>query len=551
MSSPTISGTNPLVQRTRDLLNEEAMLREGGGPAGHERQKKLGRLSARARIARLLDEENDFFELGLWAAWRMYPQWGDVPAAGVVTGIGTVTDQPCMIIANDATVKAGAFFPQTCKKIIRAQRIAFENSLPLIYLVDSAGVFLPLQDEVFPDEDDFGRIFRNNAVLSAAGVPQYAAIMGNCVAGGAYLPVLCDKVLMTEGSGLYLAGPSLVKAAIGQDVDTEELGGARMHSEVSGTVDFYEPGDEACLEQVRKLVDLLAKPPAVAAPAAKKRKEKAPAPERDPADVYNLVSIDGRKEYDTRELLKCIVDAGSSSEYKAGYGQTLICTYARIGGTPVGIVANQRMRAKSRKHGIQIGSVIYAESADKAARFIMDCNQSSLPIVFIQDVQGFMVGRDAEQSGIIRSGAKMVNAMSNCRVPKITVITGGSFGAGNYAMCGRAFDPRFILAWPNARFAVMGADQASDTLFSILKRARDNKKADNNGGGGEPVDLEKLREQVKQNYQDQMDIRYAAARGWVDAIIQPELTRDVLIRCLKCVTRPTPAARFHTGVLQV
>ncbi len=552
MPAKTLSASNPLIQRTQQILNEESALREGGGPAGHERQKKLGRLSARARIAKLLDDPNELFELSLWAAWKMYPQWGDVPAAGVVTGVGTVSRQPCMIIANDATVKAGAFFPQTCKKIIRAQRIAFENNLPLIYLVDSAGVFLPLQDEVFPDEDDFGRIFRNNAVLSAAGVPQFAAIMGNCVAGGAYLPVLCDKVLMTEGSGLYLAGPSLVKAAIGQEVNTEELGGARMHSQVSGTVDFYEPNDEACLEQIRKLVELLPKNGVITVPKNGvitdfKKKRDVPTSERDPSDVYNLVSLDGRREYETRDLLKCIVDAGSISEYKAEYGQTLVCAYAKIGSTPVGIVANQRTRQKSKKAGIQIGSVIYSDSADKAARFIMDCNQSNLPLIFIQDVQGFMVGRDAEQSGIIRSGAKMVNAMSNCRVPKITVIIGGSFGAGNYAMCGRAFDPRFILAWPSARFAVMGAEQASDTLFSILKRARENKKGAENG----MEDLERLREQVKQNYVDQMDIRYAAARGWVDAIIPPESTRAALIRCLKYVTRPMPSARFHTGVLQV
>jgi acetyl-CoA carboxylase carboxyltransferase component len=360
------------------------------------------------------------------------------------------------------------------------------------------------------------------------------------VAGGAYLPVLCDKVLMTEGSGLYLAGPSLVKAAIGQEVDPEELGGARMHSQVSGTVDFYEPDDDACLAQIRKLVDLLPKSPSSG------RKEKSVGPERAPSDVYNLVSLDGRREYETREVLKCIVDAESMSEYKSDYGKTLVCVYARIGGTPVGIVANQKMRQKSKKAGIQIGSVIYSESADKAARFIMDCNQSNLPIVFVQDVQGFMVGRDAEQSGIIRSGAKMVNAMSNSHVPKITIIIGGSFGAGNYAMCGRAFDPRFILAWPSAKFAVMGADQASDTLFSILKRARENKKGAQNG----MEDLEKLREQVKQNYLDQMDIRHVAARGWVDAIIAPETTRDVLIRVLKYATRPQPAATFHTGVLQ-
>jgi acetyl-CoA carboxylase carboxyltransferase component len=314
-----------------------------------------------------------------------------------------------------------------------------------------------------------------------------------------------------------------------------------MHAEVSGTVDFYEPNDQACLEQLRKLVDLLPK----GEPA--RLREKATVPERDPADVYNLVSLDGRREYETRELLNCIADAGSISEYKADYGQTIICAYAKIGAIAVGIVANQRTRQKSKRAGIQIGSVIYSESADKAARFIMDCNQSSLPLIFVQDVQGFMVGRDAEQSGIIRSGAKMVNAMSNCRVPKITVIVGGSFGAGNYAMCGRAFDPRFILAWPSARFAVMGADQASDTLFAILKRARENKKGRDNG----VEDREKLREQVKENYQDQMDIRHVAARGWVDAIIAPETTRDTLIRLLRYVTRPSPSARFHTGVLQV
>jgi acetyl-CoA carboxylase carboxyltransferase component len=540
----TATSSNALVERTRQILNEEDDLRAGGGPAGHERQKKLGRLSVRTRIEKLLDDPKDFLELSLWAAWRMYPQWGDVPAAGVVTGVGTVSEQSCMIVANDATVKAGAFFPQTAKKIIRAQRIAFENNLPLIYLVDSAGVFLPLQDEVFPDEDDFGRIFRNNAVLSAAGVPQYAAIMGNCVAGGAYLPVLCDKVLMTEGSGLYLAGPSLVKAAIGQTVEAEELGGAHMHSEVSGTVDFYEPNDEAALAQLRKLVVLL---PNSNDEKPSKKKSKSTEPERPPHDVYDIVSIDGRKEYDARDLLKCIVDAGSMSEYKADYGQTLACVYAKVGGTPVGIVANQRTRQKSKKLGIQIGGVIYTDSADKAARFIMDCNQSRLPIVFIQDVQGFMVGRDAEQAGIIRSGAKMVNAMSNCTVPKITVIVGGSFGAGNYALCGRAFDPRFIFAWPSAKFAVMGAEQASETLFSILKRARENKKSQDNG----TEDLETLRKQVRQSYQEQLDIRYAAARGWVDGIIAPETTRDVLVKCLKLVSRPTPAGKFHTGVLQV
>jgi acetyl-CoA carboxylase carboxyltransferase component len=450
-----------------------------------------------------------------------------------------------MIIANDASVKAGAFFPQTAKKLLRAQRIAFECSLPIIYLVDSAGVFLPLQDEIFPDEDDFGRIFRNNSVISAAGVPQYAAIMGNCVAGGAYLPVLCDKVLMTEGSGLYLAGPSLVKAAIGQVVDAEELGGARMHAEVSGTVDFYERDDPSCLKRLRSLVALL--PEAETAKKSEKSKSaKSSRPAKSPDAVYDLISFDGQKQYDARDLLASIVDASSMDEYKADYGKTIVTTYARIGGHAVGIVANQRLQVRTKKEGIQMGGVIYADSADKAARFIMDCNQDGLPIVFFQDVTGFMVGRDAEKSGIIRSGAKLVSAVSNSVVPKITVVVGGSFGAGNYAMCGKAYDPRFIVAWPNARYAVMGAAQASDTVFSILARAseRSEKKTSQE-------DLEQLRAKVKQNYEEQTDIRYGAARGWVDAIIQPHETRNVLMRLLQFTSRPMPKARFHTGVIQV
>jgi acetyl-CoA carboxylase carboxyltransferase component len=531
-----------LRERARMIAQEEALLREGGGQAGLERQHRLGRLFVRERLAQLLDDPESFFELNLWAAHKMYPDWGDVPAAGVVVGIADIHARPCMIVANDATVKAGAFFPQTAKKIIRAQRIAFENNLPLVYVVDSAGVFLPLQDEVFPDEDDFGRIFRNNAVLSAAGVPQLAAIMGNCVAGGAYLPVLCDKIIMTEGSGLYLAGPSLVKAAIGQTVDQEELGGAKMHAEISGTIDFREKTDEDAIDRLRALIDLL--PPLAASQIGAASSGD---PARNPDDVYDIVSLDGRKEYDARDLLECIVDAGSLNEYKAEYGHTLVCSYARIGGTACGIVANQRVRTKSKKSGIQIGGVIYVDAADKAARFVMDCNQTRLPIVFVQDVTGFMVGRDSEQEGIIRSGAKLVNAMSNSTVPKITMIVGGSFGAGNYAMCGRAFDPRFIFAWPNAKFAVMGAEQASETLFSILSKAQSRR-----GKTGDNGDLDALKKKVRDNYAAQTDIRYAAARGWVDAIVQPEQTRDMLIRTLRLVTRPpATGARFHTGVLQV
>jgi 3-methylcrotonyl-CoA carboxylase beta subunit len=538
--SSRIARPETLRDRCDKIRAEEEQLREGGGKAGQERQHKLGRLVARERIARLLDRDAKFFEIGLWAAYKMYEQWGRVPAAGAVAGIGNVANVPCMIVANDATVKAGAFFPQTVKKLIRAQRIAFENNLPLIYLVDSAGVFLPMQDEIFPDEDDFGRIFRNNSVISAAGIPQFAAIMGNCVAGGAYLPVLCDKILMTEGSGLYLAGPSLVKAAIGQIVDQEELGGAKMHSEISGTVDFYEKNDEECLEKLRSLVALL--------PEAN---EKYAMPRgRDagkPGDaIYDLISLDSHNNYDARDLLGTIIDADSLDEYKADYGKTLVTAYARVGGLAVGIVASQRLQVRTKTEGIQMGGVIYSDSADKAARFVMDCNQAGLPILFFQDVTGFMVGKAAEQSGIIRSGAKLVNAVSNSIVPKITIVVGGSFGAGNYALCGKAYDPRFILAWPNARYAVMGAAQASDTVFSILARAKErgDKKA-------APGELEELRAKVKASYEEQTDIRYGAARGWIDAIIQPHETREVLVSLLRYVSRPSAKGRFHTGVIQV
>jgi acetyl-CoA carboxylase carboxyltransferase component len=526
--------SNPFLERCHEIAAREVELRGGGGPDGLARQHKLGRLFARERIAGLLDEPADFLELGLWAADGMYRDWGAFPAAGVVTGIGRVSGHPCMIVANDATVKAGAFVPMTCKKVLRAQRVAFGCGLPLLYLVDSSGVFLPMQDEIFPDEDDFGRIFRNNAVLSAAGVPQYAAIMGNCVAGGAYLPVLCDQVLMTEGSGLYLAGPQLVKAAIGQETDTETLGGAAMHAEISGTVDYREKDDAAALRRLRSLVGLL--PPEPPPPA------EAGSPEFPAARIFDLVSVDGRREYDVREVMRCLVDSGTLDEYKADYGRTIVTGFARLGGRAVGIVANQRQRVQSKTSGLQMPGVIYADAADKGARFIMDCNQTRVPLLFLQDVSGFMVGKDAEHSGIIRSGAKMVNALSNSTVPKITLITGGSFGAGNYAMCGKAFDPRFIFAWPHARYAVMGAAQASDVVYNILaKSARDRP----------PAELEQLREKVKQGYIEQADIRYGAARGWVDAIIQPADTRRVLVRALELSSRPAPSGQFATGVLQV
>ena len=543
--SRTLASSELLRAHCAAISKEEAALREGGGKAGHERQRKMSRLPVRERIGHLLDKDSPFFEIGLWAAYKMYEEWGKIPAAGVVAGIGDVSGVPCMIIANDATVKAGAFFPQTTKKVIRAQRIAFECALPIIYLVDSAGVFLPMQDEIFPDEDDFGRIFRNNSVISAAGIPQLAAIMGNCVAGGAYLPVLCDKILMTKGSGLYLAGPSLVKAAIGQVVDAEDLGGAQMHAEISGTVDFFEKDDSCCLKRLRSLVELLPEATLHGAPDGRALPAKTSTTAKDPDAVYDLISFDGQKQYDVRDLLATIIDENSMDEYKAGYGKTIVTTYARIAGRPVGIVANQRLQVRTKKEGIQMGGVIYSDSADKAARFVMDCNQTALPIIFFQDVTGFMVGRDAEESGIIRSGAKLVNAVSNSIVPKITVVVGGSFGAGNYAMCGKAYDPRFIIAWPTARYAVMGAAQASDTVFAVLARARERDKKSS------PQELEDLRATVKKNYEEQTDIRYGAARGWVDAIIQPHETRDVLIRLLEYVSRPMPNGHFHTGVIQV
>jgi acetyl-CoA carboxylase carboxyltransferase component len=522
------------------IRGEELTIRAGGGAKATARQHEKGRLTARERIAKLIDPKTDLFELGLWAAWGMYADWGGAPSAGVITGIGTVSGRLVMVIANDATVKAGAFFPMTCKKVLRAQRIALENRLPLVYLVDSAGVFLPLQDEVFPDEDDFGRIFRNNAVISAAGVPQLAAIMGNCVAGGGYLPVLCDKLLMTEGSGLYLAGPALVRAAIGQNASHEELGGARMHAAVSGTIDFQEPDDAACLERLRRLIAAL--------PADPKTVSSNVPSGRDPADLEALAeaNLKPQVEYDIRDYLPCLLDAGQFDEYKAEYGQTLICGYGRLGGVPVGVVANQHKRCRPANGPIQYGRVLYVESADKAARFIMDCNQSRIPLLFLQDVNGFMVGRDAEQAGIIKAGAKLVNVISNSVVPKLTVILGGSFGAGNYAMCGKAFDPRFIFAWPTARYAVMGSEQAAGTLLEItvsaLRRAGHKPDAD---------ELDELRRKVEAAYDEQTDIRYAAARLWVDAILEPAATRTALLLALEVATRHDECKPFRTGVLQV
>jgi acetyl-CoA carboxylase carboxyltransferase component len=495
-------------------------------------------LLVRERLELLLDESRPFLELGVWAAHGMYPEWGNVPAAGIVTGIGWIGQRPCLIVANDATVKAGSMFPQSVKKLLRAQRIAFQFRLPLIYLVDSAGVFLPLQDEIFPDEDDFGRIFRNNAVLSAAGIPQFAAVMGNCIAGGAYLPVLCDKLLITDGSLLCLAGPALVEAAVGQRVESEELGGAAMHAAISGTADFREPNDESCLKRLRSLIALL--------PGDIDQSPPHPTePSNDPDALYELMSADGQGEYDVRDVLACIVDHDSLEEYKAEFGQTVVTAFSRIGGHAVGIVANQKCRSRSAAGELQIGGVLYPDAAEKAARFVMDCNQTRVPIVFLQDVQGFMVGKRAEQAGIIRAGAKLVNVVSNSIVPKLTVILGGSFGAGNYAMCGKAYDPALVLAWPSARYAVMGSTQAAQTLLALQLR-----ESQRNGREMSDEEVAALRQSICDHYDEKTDIRYGAARGWVDAIIPPHETRLWLKTALD-LRPPTADRTFRTGVLQM
>jgi acetyl-CoA carboxylase carboxyltransferase component len=533
-----------LPQLVADFAEQESVLRDGGGRAAIERQHAKGRLTARERIARLIDADSPLLELGLWAGWGMYDSYGGAPAAGVITAVGVVAGRRQMIIANDATVKAGAFFPATCKKVIRAQKIAMANRLPLIYLVDSAGVFLPLQEDVFPDEDDFGRIFRNNAVISAASVGQVAAIMGNCVAGGGYLPVLCDKLLMTEGSGLYLAGPALVKSAIGQVVDSEELGGAEMHAQLSGTIDYREPDDAACLDRLRRLSAVIAADSDTPVPPFWLNESTEPA--RPVSDVLDIVSANPREEYEVRDVLDCIVDRDSFDEYKTEYGQTLVCGTARIGGYAVGLVANQHHKIQPPRGPTQFGGVLYVDSAEKAARFVMSCNQDGLPLVFLQDVNGFMVGRDSERAGIIKAGAKLVSAISNSRVPKLTVLVGGSFGAGNYALCGKAFDPRFIYAWPSARCAVMGGEQATATLLDISIRSLERQ-----GDKVDAAELAELKERVQGDYDRQMDVRYAAARGWVDAIIPPAETRDALIQSLAVVTRVASEDPFRLGVFQV
>ncbi len=537
--------TRRMVDLLTEIKNQETAIQQGGGAKAIEAQHKKSRLTARERVARLIDPHTSFFELGIYAAHEMYEEWGGAPAAGAITGLARICGRLVMIIANDATVKAGAFFPLTAKKVIRAQNISIDNHIPTIYLVDSAGVFLPLQEDVFPDTDDFGRVFRNNAVMSAMHIPQITAIMGMCVAGGAYLPVMCDHILMTEGSGLFLAGPALVQAAIGQKVSAEELGGAKMHAEISGTVDFREPDDESCLERIRALVDKMGHP--LAARFDYKESENPLFP---PEEVYGIFSSDPARQYDMHEVIARIVDGSKFEEYRAEYGKTVLCGYARIGGWAVGIVANNKKHvstidAATGERRIEFGGVIYTESAEKAARFIMDCNQNLVPLIFLHDVNGFMVGKEAEWSGIIRAGAKMVNAVSNSVVPKIAVICGGSFGAGHYAMCGKAYDPRFIFAWPTARYAVMSGDSAASTLveIKIKQLEREGKKLSD-------ADKKALHESIRATYEQQTDPRYAAARLWVDAIIDPAQTREALIWALEAAALNPEVKDFRTGVLQ-
>jgi 3-methylcrotonyl-CoA carboxylase beta subunit len=537
------SNMRALAELVAQVRNEEEKTREGGGTQAIEAQHAKGRLTARERI-HLLADPGTFFELGLYAAHGMYEEWGGAPAAGVVTGLARVQTRMVMLIVNDATVKAGAFFPMTAKKVIRAQNIAIENRIPTIYLVDSAGVFLPLQEDVFPDADDFGRVFRNNAVMSAMGIPQIAAIMGMCVAGGGYLPVMCDNVLMTDGSGLFVAGPALVQAAIGQKMSAEELGGAAMHSAISGTVDFREPDDEACLARIRSLVEKWGyrrqsvwdrKQPAEPALAAE--------------EIYGIYDASPARPYDMKEVLARIVDESRFDEYKSEYGKTLLCGYARIGGFAVGIVANQKLHAQQTDHEghkrLEFGGVLYTESAEKAARFVMDCNQNLVPLVFFHDVNGFMVGRDAEWSGIIKAGAKMVNVVANSVVPKIVVIVGGSFGAGHYAMCGKAYDPRFVFAWPTARYAVMSGESAAGTLVEIKV-----KQLDRNGKKLSEEEKKELSDSVKKIYDEQSDPRYGAARLWIDKIIDPMETRQAITQALEAAALNPDVPEFKVGVLQ-
>jgi len=527
--------------KVAELKNKLAKVSLGGGKEKIEKQHKKGKLTARERIDYLIDKKSDFLELGALVADDMYEEYGGCPAAGVIMGIGYVSNKQCLIVANDATVKAGAWFPITAKKNLRAQEIAMENRLPIIYLVDSAGVFLPLQDEIFPDKEHFGRIFRNNARMSSMGITQISAIMGSCVAGGAYLPIMSDDALIVDKTGsIFLAGSYLVKAAIGEDIDNETLGGATTHCEISGVTDFKAKDDKDCLDRIRKIMDKTG----TVESAGFNRAEPA-LPEEDEQEIYGIIPEKRDKPYKVREIIKRLVDKSEFDEYKKGFGQSILCGHARIDGWAVGIVANERQVVKSKKGEMKFGGVIYSDSADKAARFIMNCNQKKIPLVFLQDVTGFMVGSRSEHGGIIKDGAKMVNAMSNSVVPKFTIITGNSFGAGNYAMCGKAYDPRLIVAWPTAQIAVMGGAQAAKVLLQIEKASLKSK--------GEEITPEKESEMlntITDRYNKQMSPYYAASRLWVDAIIDPLETRKVISMGIEMADQAPINEAYNVGVLQ-
>ena len=513
----------------------------GGGETKIAKQHDKGKLTARERVDYLIDSPKDFLEIGAFVGDGMYQEYGGCPSGGVVTGIGSVRGRTCVIVANDATVKAGAWFPITAKKNMRAQEVAMENHLPIIYLVDSAGVFLPLQDEIFPDKEHFGRQFRNNAKMSSMGIIQVAAIMGSCVAGGAYLPIMSDEAAIVDKTGsIFLAGSCLVKAAVGETIDNETLGGATTHCEISGVTDNKFPNDKACLDYIKNIFDKVG-----AFENAGFDRAEAKPPKLDPKEMLGIMPLDRTKPYDVRELIKRMVDDSEFDEYKEKYGQTIVCGYARVDGWAVGIVANQRIVVKSKKGEMQMGGVIYSDSADKSARFIMNCNQRKIPLVFIQDVSGFMVGSRAEHGGIIKDGAKMVNAMANSVVPKFTIITGNSFGAGNYAMCGKAYDPRLIYAWPTAQIAVMSGASAAKTLLQI-------KVSTLKAQGKEitPEAEKKLLDDITASYNEQMSPYYAASRLWVDGIINPLETRNVISKGIEIANQAPITEKFNVGVIQ-
>jgi 3-methylcrotonyl-CoA carboxylase beta subunit len=517
-----------------------SIIAEGGGLAKLEKQRQEGKMTARERVNHLIDKDSPFYEVGAFAAYDMYAEHGGCPAAGVITGLGYVSKRLVMIVANDASVKAGAWFPMTGKKNLRAQEIAMENRIPIIYLVDSAGVFLPMQDEIFPDKEHFGRMFRNNAKMSSMGITQIAAIMGSCVAGGAYLPIMSDEALIVEGTGsIFLAGPYLVKAAIGEDVDQETLGGASTHCEISGVTDYKMPDDKTCLDTIRKLVSNIGKPTTAGFDRIASVK-----PIKPTKDICGYYPEAGSKPYNMMDIIDCLVDESSKVEYKADYGKTIITTYARIDGWSVGIVANQREVVKNANNEMQFGGVIYSDSADKAARFIMNCNQKKIPLVFLHDVTGFMVGKRSEHGGIIKDGAKLVNAVANSTVPKFSVIIGNSYGAGNYAMCGKAYDPRLIVAWPKAKIAVMGGSQAAKVLTQIQVATLKKK-----GQEPDPGTQNALYEETKAKYDAQTSAYYAAARLWVDAIIDPRKTREFLSMGIEMANHGI-VETFNPGIIQ-